>query len=391
VTSDAGAQVVPTISEMADGRLAVSWHYPSAPSNGSAIGSVIIDARAEKVTVTGTSKNDVYAPSVHTGDTLNGGAGFDTLTFKESTAGVSVSLLDGKGYAGDAAGDTYTNFERVIGSRFSDNLISSGVANRLEGGAGDDTLTGFGLAGTGTDTLIGGAGNDTYHVSASDTVIDESGGGYDQVYSTVTYALSANIENLFASGGNAIDLTGNGSSNLIIGNDATNRLTGHGGDDALHGNGGNDVLDGGDGNDGLNGGDGDDVLNGGTGKDRLHGGLGADKLNGGTQADIFVFDTNWKTKGNADRIVNYAKEDSIYLEDRYFKVGPKGSITNPKKMAAKHFYAGTKAHDADDRIIYNKNKGALYYDPDGNGAKKAVLLATIENRFKIDYHEFFVI
>jgi Ca2+-binding RTX toxin-like protein len=544
VTSDAGAQVVPTISEMADGRLAVSWHYPSAPSNGSAIGSVIIDARAEKVTVTGTTKNDVYAPSVHTGDTLNGGAGFDTLTFKESTAGVSVSLLDGKGYAGDAAGDTYTNFERVIGSRFSDNLISSGVANRLEGGAGDDTLTGFGLAGTGTDTLIGGAGNDTYHVSASDTVIDESGGGYDQVYSTVTYALSANIENLFASGGNAIDLTGNGSSNLIIGNDATNRLTGHGGDDALHGNGGNDVLDGGDGNDGLNGGDGDDVLNGGTGndaldggigndnlaggsgldnlqggagndtldggsendvlnggdgidnlsggdgddtlngnggadtmnggagndtyyidnvndqiidgagmdtvvisttydisrlttienftgigaasitltgnlfnntltgndganilmggagndilnggagKDRLHGGLGADKLNGGTQADIFVFDTNWKTKGNADRIVNYAKEDSIYLEDRYFKVGPKGSITNPKKMAAKHFYAGTKAHDADDRIIYNKNKGALYYDPDGNGAKKAVLLATIENRFKIDYHEFFVI
>jgi hypothetical protein len=98
-----------------------------------------------------------------------------------------------------------------------------------------------------------------------------------------------------------------------------------------------------------------------------------------------------KTKGNADRIVNYAKEDSIYLEDKYFKVGPKGSITKPKKMAAKHFYAGTKAHEADDRIIYNKNKGALYYDPDGNGAKKAVLFATIENKPKIDYHEFFVI
>jgi hypothetical protein len=33
----------------------------------------------------------------------------------------------------------------------------------------------------------------------------------------------------------------------------------------------------------------------------------------------------------------------------------------------------------------------LYYDPDGNGAKKAVLFATIENKPKIDYHEFFVI
>ncbi|MBO1905637.1 hypothetical protein KHP60_11395 [Microvirga sp. 3-52] len=518
-----GQQNTPAISEMADGRLAVTWADPS--SGNGAIETAIVDARAAAVTVVGTGDNDVYAPSKHAGDNFNGGnAGFDTLTFKESTAGVSVSLLDGKGYAGDATGDTYTNFEKVIGTRFNDTLTGSAVANSLEGGAGDDTLTD--VAGAGTDTLTGGAGNDTYHVSASDTVIDESGGGFDQVNSSVTYTLSAGIENLFASGGNAIDLTGNGSSNLIIGNDAANRLTGHGGDDALYGNGGNDTLSGGDGNDALNGGGGDDVLdggsgndildggagndalnggtgndnlsggdgadnlvggagddvlngnggadvmnggdgndvytiddvndqvidgagmdtvvisttydisrlttienftgigaasitltgnafnnmltgndganilmggagndflNGGAGKDRLHGGLGADKLNGGTQADIFVFDTNWKTKGNADRIVNYAKEDSIYLEDKYFKVGPKGSITKPKKMAAKHFYAGTKAHDADDRIIYNKNKGALYYDPDGNGAKKAVLFATIENRLKIDHHEFFVI
>jgi hypothetical protein len=514
-----GQQHTPAVFEMADGRLAVTWADPSL--NNGAIETVIIDARSDRITVVGTGDNDIYAPSAHAGDNFNGNAGFDTLTFKESTAGVAVNLVAGNGSAGDAAGDTYTNFEKVIGSNFNDTL---------EGGAGH--------------VFVGGAGNDTYIVHASDTVIDESGGGYDQVYSTVTYTLSADIENLFASGGNAIDLTGNGSSNLIIGNDAANRLTGHGGDDALYGNGGSDVLDGGDGNDGLNGGDGDDALNGGTGndaldggsgndnlaggsgldnlqggsgndtldgggendvlnggdgidnlsggdgddtlngnggadvmnggagndvyyidevndqvidgagmdtvvisttydisrlttienftgigaasitltgnafnntltgndganilmggagndflnggagKDRLHGGLGADKLDGGTQADIFVFDTNWKTKGNADRIVNYAREDSIYLEDKYFKVGPKGSITKPKKMAAKHFYAGTKAHDADDRIIYNKNEGALYYDPDGNGAKKAVLFATIENRLKIDHHEFFVI
>jgi Ca2+-binding RTX toxin-like protein len=493
----------PSLSETADGRIVVTWRDPNI--GNSIISETVIDARTAAIQITGTTGSDIYAPSEYAKDILDGKDGFDTLTFKgTTTGGVAVNLVEGKGTAGDANEDTYTNFEKVIGSNFNDTLT---------GGNGH--------------VLVGGAGNDTYHVSASDTVIDESGGGYDQVYSTVTYTLSANIENLFASGGNAIDLTGNGSSNVIIGNDAANRLTGHGGDDALYGNGGNDTLSGGDGNDALNGGGGDDVLdggsgndildggagndalnggtgndvlsggdgidnlvggggddvlngnggadvmnggdgndvytiddlndvivdgtgvdtvyiavdkydlsklgaienftgigavslsltgnafnniltgndgtnilyggagndilNGGAGKDRLHGGLGADKLNGGTQADIFVFDTNWKTKGNADRIVNYAKEDSIYLEDKYFKVGPKGSITKPKKMAAKHFYAGTKAHDADDRIIYNKKEGALYYDPDGNGAKKAVLFATIENKFKIDHHEFFVI
>ncbi|WP_262298881.1 calcium-binding protein [Microvirga sesbaniae] len=628
------AQLAPTIFEMADGRLAVSWWNPSAANGGSTIETTIVDARAEKVTITnGTTHDDIYAPSIHTGDNFNGGEGFDTLTFKESTAGVSVSLKDEKGLAGDALEDTYTEFERVIGTRFNDTLVGSAVANKLEGGVGDDTLTD--VAGTGQDTLVGGTGNDTYYVSATNTVIDESGGGYDQVFSSATYTLSAGIENLYGTGDAAIDLTGNGSGNIIGGNGAANRITGLAGDDALYGNGGNDtldagdgndaldggagddtlvggagndtlfgrdgndtlngddgndvldggngndamnggngadalsggdgidnldggagddalngngdadvmnggdgndVLDGGDGNDAMNGGagtdnlqggdgndtldggndndivnggagndsmvggggddvinggtgadtmdggagndsyviddandvvndtgggmdsvtvtvaydlnrlkgienitgigtldftftgtadsnvmngsdginifdgaagndslngnggndtlrggDGNDVLSGGAGNDRLHGGLGADVLDGGSQADIFVFDTNPKTKGNADRIVNYAKEDAIYIDDKYFKVGPKGSLAKPKAMASKSFYAGTKAHDADDRIIYNKKTGGLYYDSDGTGSQKAVLFATITNKLKIDYHEFFVI
>jgi Ca2+-binding RTX toxin-like protein len=443
VHNNGGEQRTPSISEMADGRLAVSFHNPSI--SPSVISTSIVDARANPVTLIGTSHNDIYAPSIHELDNFDGGNGIDTLTFQGArNSGVAVSLAAQGGSAGDAKNDTYKNFENIIGSRFNDTLTGSAVANKLEGGAGDDTLTD--VAGAGTDTLIGGAGNDTYSVSATSTVIDESGGGYDQVYSTVTYTLSPGIENLFASGENPIDLTGNESNNLIVGNGAGNRLTGNGGHDTLNGAGGGDVLIGGAGNDALNGGDGDDILDGGTdsdildggvgndnlaggsgddnlqggdgndalgggdgndvlnggagndtldggaGKDRLHGGLGVDLLKGGNDPDIFVFDTNWNTKGNADRIENYNKQDSIFLEDRYFKVGPKGSLAKPKQMASKYFYAGTKAHDADDRIIYNKNKGgALYYDPDGNGAKKAVLFATITNKLKIDYHEFFVI
>jgi Ca2+-binding RTX toxin-like protein len=51
--------------------------------------------------------------------------------------------------------------------------------------------------------------------------------------------------------------------------------------------------------------------------------------------------------------------------------------TGPLK--ATFFSAGTAAHDADDRIIYNKATGALYYDSDGTGAHAQVLFAVIAN------------
>ena len=503
-----GSQRNPAITEMADGRLSITWQDPTGSAgNGSNISSTIVDARAAKIDVTGTSHNDVYAPSEFTGDVLDGGLGFDTLTFKGSTAGVAVDLVHGIGSAGDANGDTYTNFEKVIGTNFN------------------DTLTG----GTG-HVLVGGAGNDIYYVSASDTQIDESGGGYDQVYSSVSYSLSAGIENLFATGANAIDLYGNGSNNVIAGNEAANRLTGNGGDDTLYGYGGNDALDGGDGNDVLLGGAGDDTLQGGDGNDalygsdgndaldggtgndvlyggagadnlkgglgddvidgqggadtmdggagndtyyiddvndlvqdsgagdvdtvvvsvnydlnrlvgvenitgvgsaaitltgnglnnvfggndganilyggagndqlngmggndRIHGGLGADMLTGGTGRDIFVFDTNPKVKRNADKITDYnVKDDSIYLENKYFKaLGKKGTLKKPAKMASKVFYSGTKAHDKDDHVIYDKKKGVLYYDDDGIGSHKAIVIATLKKGLKMTYHDFFVI
>ncbi|MBQ0821371.1 calcium-binding protein [Microvirga sp. HBU67558] len=286
VHTDASEQRTPSISEMADGRLAVSFHNPSlSDGRSSVITTTIVDARANAVTLIGTSHNDVYAPSVHELDDFDGGNGIDTLTFQGArSSGVAVNLAAQSGSAGDANKDTYKDFENIIGSRFNDTLTGSAVANRLEGGAGDDTLTD--VAGSGTDTLVGGAGNDTYNVSATSTVIDESGGGYDQVFSSATYTLSAGIENLFATGFDAINLTGNESDNIIAGNDAANRLTGNGGNDALYGNGGGDVLDGGAGNDALDGGAGDDALAGGIGNDVLYGRDGNDSLSGDDGDDV---------------------------------------------------------------------------------------------------------
>ncbi len=121
----------------------------------------------------------------------------------------------------------------------------------------------------------------------------------------------------------------------------------------------------------INGGGGDDVLtgngyanamNGGGGSDTLRGGLGNDTLTGGTGSDNFIFNTALNASANRDTITDYdVVSDLIHLDDDIFTaVGAVGGLTVDR------FYAGTAAHDADDRIIYDNGTGNLYYDPTGN-------------------------
>ena len=86
--------------------------------------------------------------------------------------------------------------------------------------------------GAGADTLLGGAGDDTYGVdNVGDVVTEQANDGTDTVQSRVSYTLGANVENLVLTGTDAIDGTGNSLSNSLTGNSAANVLTGGAGND----------------------------------------------------------------------------------------------------------------------------------------------------------------
>jgi Ca2+-binding RTX toxin-like protein len=128
------------------------------------------------------------------------------------------------------------------------------------------------------------------------------------------------------------------------------------------------------------------------GNDTLYGGAGKDVLEGGTGKDVFVFDTKLNKKTNLDKITKFsAKDDTIWLDNAVFKGLGKGSLTKPVKLKAKGFFEGSAAHDADDRIIYNKSTGSLSYDSDGTGNKAAVQFANVGKNLKVTAADFFVV
>jgi serralysin len=63
----------------------------------------------------------------------------------------------------------------------------------------------------------------------------------------------------------------------------------------------------------------------------------------------------------------------------------------PGVLAANRFFAGAAAHDADDRIVYNRASGAVYYDSNGDAAGGSTLIALITNKPLLTSADFVVI
>jgi Ca2+-binding RTX toxin-like protein len=137
---------------------------------------------------------------------------------------------------------SWVNAINGTGNALANQITGNDAANSLTGGDGHDTLNG----GAGADTLVGGNGDDVYFVAdATDIVIEATSAGTDTVFSSASYRMSSNIENLTIYSGAAIDGVGNALDNVITGSYGANLLVGAAGDDTLIGSGGADTLAGG--------------------------------------------------------------------------------------------------------------------------------------------------
>lgn len=233
-------------------------------------------------------------------DRIDGGTGIDMVFYSDSSVGVTINLLTGRGFGGTAEGDTFVNVENVWGSSFNDVIFGNDGANELRGNDGSDVLKGGG----GADTIDGGSGNDTLTGNyGADVLVGGSGedtADYSQSFDpyTATGGVTVNLWMNYGLDGeaegdtfNSIEnVTGSLYTDFIYGNFVANGLRGGSGDDRLYGYDGNDHLDGGDGNDLLVGGPDADTIIGGAGRDYLDGGTGVDSMIGGMGDDRYNVD-----------------------------------------------------------------------------------------------------
>lgn len=266
------------------------------------------------------------------GDLMRGGGGNDTYWVNDVRDRVIES---GAGHDRIQASVSYRLPDRVedlvltgnaridaIGNALDNILIGNRAANILEGRGGHDVLDGKG----GADRLIGGGGHDTYFVDdRGDRVIEKAGQGNDIAWSTISYNLPGQVENLQLRGAAALNGTGNGLDNVLIGNRGNNVLDGRGGDDWLFG------------------------------------GPGVDTLTGGAGADRFVFDTAPTTI--PDVITDFASGiDRLYFDTSVFTSLAAGAL------AATQLRASGDVPDGDDYLVYDLVSGLLAYDASGDGS-----------------------
>ncbi len=227
---------------------------------------------------------------------IEGGTGDDIITGSPTLADNIVGG-DGAdqlfGLGGDDTIDGGNGADLIDGGDGNDSLIGEDGKDIVTGGGGNDTIVG----GDGRDTLSGGAGDDSIGGGSSSDLLT-GGDGDDTI---VGDSSSDTLQ-----GGNGNDLLQGGSSDdVIAGGDGNDTLDGESGNDTLDGDSGNDVLSGGNDNDVMRGGDGNDFLNGNGSDDDMQGGAGNDTLYGGS-GDDFI-----RGEGGSDEIRGHAGADTI--------------------------------------------------------------------------------
>jgi hypothetical protein len=143
----------------------------------------------------------------------------------------------------------------------------------------------------------------------------------------------------------------------------------------------------------IRGGVGGDTLTGGGGNDTLAGGDGHDVLRGDGGADVFLFDRK-PVSPDSDVIedFSFAQGDRIQFDHAIFKGF---GLADLGTLSINAFTIGTEAHDRDDRIIYDRATGRLWYDADGAVTSgynaQQILIATLSTKPALTHESIFII
>ncbi len=367
-------------------------------------------------------------------DILNGGAGNDTLNGQAGNDTMSGGSGNDKYYI-DSVGDvvnedpdngtdrvissiSYTlgaNIEELELSGGSNlNGTGNGLNNSIWGNSGNNLIDG----GVGKDKMYGEDGNDRYIVDhTQDKIFESADEGYDSVYASSNFTLSANVEALYLTG-TAKTGNGNGDNNSIYGNASNNVIDGKGGDDYMRGYEGDDTYKvrqvddtvvetagqgtdtvqswidytlgnhvenlrlKGNGNLDATGNNLDNDIGGNSGDNMIDGGVGADVLTGLGGADAFFFAD--PTAG-IDEVTDFTVGvDLIWLDQSAFTGLSLGIL------GANQLTFGAAASDGNDRIIYDDSTGDLFFDQDGVGGAAQFQFAVLDAGLALGNTDIFV-
>jgi len=247
---------------------------------------VVITFSAEKLEFDGLGGNDAFGPDESQTDTAPRLGQLTTLTLDGGDGNDVLAGFDGNDQL------TPGGHDLIEGGPGDDRLTGNGGLDLVDGGPGDDDLVWN--DGDGTDELTGGDGFDRLDVSGSATEGDDFRYVVDHGVPTFERTNLVPVALAFVApddpGPEAIAFSGRGGDDTLTiapgstrpqvsadGGDGNDTLTGGDEVDTFSGGAGNDVLDPGPGSDSVDGGDGDDRIAARDGAaDRVQGGPGTD-------------------------------------------------------------------------------------------------------------------
>lgn len=129
----------------------------------------------------------------------------------------------------------------------------------------------------------------------------------------------------------------------------------------------------------------DNDLTGNAGRNTLSGLEGNNVLKGGAGADTFLF----REAVSLDRIRDFAREDRIALDDRLYQdFGYRGGL---RANEFKDIGAPDARVDGDDKILYNSDTGAVFYDFNGSTPGGRTHIITLTNKADLNFDDVFIV